>query len=59
MAQDASGAQHSAEDRDGAQIVRTGTDARQGEIIMDKGDLLVWSAAASGSRSRAGTICPA
>ena len=45
MAQDASGAQHSAEDRDGAQIVRTGTDARQGEIIMDKGDLLVWSAA--------------
>jgi molybdopterin biosynthesis enzyme len=46
MAQDASGAQHSAEDRDGAQIVRTGTDARQGEIIMDKGDLLVWSAAA-------------
>jgi molybdopterin biosynthesis enzyme len=45
MAQDASGVQHSAEERDGAQIVRTGTDARQGEIIMDKGDLLVWSAA--------------
>jgi hypothetical protein len=45
MAQDASGAQHSAEERDGARIVRTGTEARHGEIIMDKGDLLVWSAA--------------
>ena len=45
MAQDASGVQHSAEERDGAQIVRTGTDARQGEMIMHRGDLLVWSAA--------------
>jgi len=45
MAQDASGAQHSAEERDAAGIIRTGTEARQGEIIMDKGDLLVWSAA--------------
>jgi len=45
MAQDASGAQHSAEERDAAGIIRTGTEARQGEMIMHKGDLLVWSAA--------------
>ena len=46
MAQDASGAEHSAEERGGARIVPGGTEGRQGEIIMDKGDLLVWSAAA-------------
>jgi len=45
MAQDASGAQHSAEERDGARIVPTGTEARQGEVILEKADLLVWSAA--------------
>ena len=41
MAQHASGAQHPAEEPDGAGIIRTGTEARQGEM----GGLLVWTAA--------------
>ena len=45
MAQHVGGAQHPAEEPDGAGLIRTGTEARQGEIILAKGELLVWTAA--------------
>jgi hypothetical protein len=44
MAQHASGAQHPAEEPD-RRIIRTGVEARQGEIILGKGGLLVWTVA--------------